>query len=160
MSHWNSYWKRKSESKKKTCEQCWTSFGPRLPCGGPALWPYGPRGPGRRRRGALAGRAHHTLGSWGGAATDGKPGVVPRRRQLERRCCAAYSVGMLAWTGAHRRGLAAVRRRRGSGKDGNGYPWSVCPRVKNLLGTNSGTSLYPRVRVRVAFDIHGYLQNG
>jgi hypothetical protein len=45
-------------------------------------------------------------------------------------------------------------------KDGNGYPLSVCPRVKNPLGTDSGTSLYPRVRVRVAFDIHRYLQNG
>jgi hypothetical protein len=48
------------------------------------------------------------------------------------------------------------------GKDGNGYPLSMYPRVKNPLGTDLGTSLYPRVRVqvRVAFDIHGYLQNG
>jgi hypothetical protein len=44
-------------------------------------------------------------------------------------------------------------------KDGNGYPLSVCPWVKNLLGTDSGMSLYPWVRVWVAFDIHGYLQN-
>ena len=45
-------------------------------------------------------------------------------------------------------------------KDGNGYPLSACPRVKNPLDTGSGTSLYPRVWVRVAFDIRGYLQNG
>jgi hypothetical protein len=43
-------------------------------------------------------------------------------------------------------------------KDGNEYPLSACPRVKNLLGTGSGMSLYPRVRV--AFDIRRYLQNG
>jgi hypothetical protein len=46
------------------------------------------------------------------------------------------------------------------GKDGNGYLLSVCPRIKNSLGTNLGMSLYPQVRVRVAFDIHEYLQNG
>jgi hypothetical protein len=45
-------------------------------------------------------------------------------------------------------------------KDGSGYPLSVCPQVKNLLGMDLGTSLDPLVWVWVAFGIHGYLQNG
>jgi hypothetical protein len=112
MNYWNSYWKI-----EKNCEQCWDTFGPRIPGGGPALWPYRPCGPGRRHRGARAGRAHHALGTRGGAAKDGKPdGVVSRRWRLECWCCMAYPVGVLMWTGAHHRGLVAVRRRRGSGQ--------------------------------------------
>jgi benzoyl-CoA reductase/2-hydroxyglutaryl-CoA dehydratase subunit BcrC/BadD/HgdB len=42
-------------------------------------------------------------------------------------------------------------------KDGNGYPLSTCPRVKKSLGMNSDESV---PTVWVAFDIHGYLQNG
>jgi hypothetical protein len=65
-----------------------------------------------------------------------------------------YDTSTGAATGAARCGSFVA------GKDGNRYPLSVCPQVKNPLGTDSGTSLYPRVWVQVAFDIHGYLQNG
>jgi hypothetical protein len=32
-------------------------------------------------------------------------------------------------------------------KDGNGYPLPVCSQVKNLMGTDSGLSFYPWMRI-------------
>jgi hypothetical protein len=57
--------------------------------------------------------------------------------------------------------VSATRdRERSWPRDGNGCDLSAYPWIKNPLGTVLGTSLYPWIRIQVAFDIHGYFKMG